>query len=162
MKYLCIDPGPVESGYVTIEPDRNIHRHQIGIIKNNKLVYGYQSTYSHVIIEMIASYGMPVGKSSFDTVLWIGRFMQYFQSKAQIILITRKEAKKTISSGSAKDANIRQALIDRYPATGGGKTPQIGTKKQPGPLYGMKSHCWQALALGHAFLDGCEHYNIGN
>jgi hypothetical protein len=39
----------------------------------------------------------------------------------------------------AKDANIRQALIDKI-------GPQ-GTKAQPGPTYGIKSHSWAALAV---------------
>ena len=47
----------------------------------------------------------------------------------------------------AKDGNIRQAIIDRYPANGGGKTPQIGTKKHPGPLYGVSKDVWSALAV---------------
>ena len=56
----------------------------------------------------------------------------------------------------AKDANIRQALLDRFPATGGGKTPQIGTKAQPGPLYGIKSHLWAALGVAVTFADKQE------
>jgi hypothetical protein len=39
----------------------------------------------------------------------------------------------------AKDANIRQALLDLI-------GPQ-GTKAQPGPTYGIKSHTWAALAV---------------
>jgi hypothetical protein len=35
---------------------------------------------------------------------------------------------------------VRQALIDRL-------GPQ-GTKKNPGPTYGMRSHLWAALAVG--------------
>ncbi|MNY62967.1 hypothetical protein D3C86_1998680 [compost metagenome] len=47
----------------------------------------------------------------------------------------------------AKDANVRQALLDMFPRTGGGKTPQIGTKAQPGPLFGVSSHAWAALGV---------------
>jgi hypothetical protein len=47
----------------------------------------------------------------------------------------------------AKDPNIRQALLDIFPGTGGGATPQIGTKAKPGPLYGVTSHAWSALAV---------------
>ena len=157
MKYLCIDPGPIESGFVILDEKKNLlHK---GIERNLPICNLYLYDCNALIIEMIASYGMPVGKSTFDTVLWIGKFIG-FDINIPSHLITRKEIKKTISSGSAKDANIRQALIDRYPAIGGGKTPQIGTKKQPGPLYGMKSHCWAALSLGHAYLDGCKHYEF--
>jgi hypothetical protein len=54
------------------------------------------------------------------------------------------------TTGSLKgigDKHVRQAILDRFPGTGGGKTPQIGTKKQPGPLYGVKGHMWAALAV---------------
>jgi len=53
----------------------------------------------------------------------------------------------------AKDGNIRQALIDRFPATGGGKIPQIGTKAKPGPLYGFSRDKWAALAVAVTFQD---------
>jgi hypothetical protein len=39
----------------------------------------------------------------------------------------------------AKDSNIRQALID--------KLGPVGTKAAPGPLYGVKSHAWAAVAV---------------
>ena len=47
----------------------------------------------------------------------------------------------------AKDTNIRQALLDLFPRAGGGATPQVGTKGKPGPLYGVSSHAWPALAV---------------
>jgi len=45
----------------------------------------------------------------------------------------------------AKDANIRQALID--------KLGPVGTKKSPGPLWGVKSHIWSALAVAVTALE---------
>jgi hypothetical protein len=86
---------------------------------------------------------MPVGAEVFETCVWIGRFMQYwchFASEQSITRIPRKEVKVHLcGTTKAKDANIRQALIDRI-------GPQ-GTKKAPGPTYGVKSHCWPALAV---------------
>lgn len=99
-------------------------------------------------IEMIASYGMPVGREVFETCLWIGRFVQAWHSPEDVELIYRKDVKMHLcGTPRAKDQNVRQALIDLFPATGGGKTPQIGTVKQPGPLYGVSTHAWPALGV---------------
>ena len=110
-------------------------------------------TPDYLVIEKIVSYGQAIGQSTIDTIQWIGRFIQQFLAHWRCPhgarLIYRKDVKEYLCrSLRAKDAHIRQAIIDRYPATGGGKTPQIGTKKDPGPLYGIKSHLWSALAVG--------------
>ncbi|RXN88219.1 hypothetical protein C7R54_15615 [Achromobacter aloeverae] len=104
--------------------------------------------YTQVAIEMIASYGMPVGKEVFETCLWIGRFVQALETPEEARLLYRKDVKMHLcGTTKAKDANVRQALLDLFPRTGGGKTPQIGTKKQPGPLYGVSTHAWPALGV---------------
>lgn len=100
-------------------------------------------------IEMVASYGMPVGREVFETVFWIGRF---WEAAERCNLDCRKVFRKDIklwlcNSVRAKDANVRQALLDKFPRTGGGKTPQIGTKSKPGPLYGVAGDVWSALAV---------------
>ena len=48
------------------------------------------------------------------------------------------------NSMRAKDANVRQAILDRF----GGKAAAIGRKRQPGPLYGIAGDLWAALAVG--------------
>lgn len=101
-----------------------------------------------IAIEMIASYGMAVGREVFETCVWIGRFLQAWHAPDGARLIYRLDVKLHLcGTAQAKDPNIRQALLDRFPRTGGGKTPQIGTKKQPGPLYGVSSHAWAALGV---------------
>lgn len=89
-------------------------------------------------VEMIASYGMPVGREVFETCVWIGRFIEAWGYAHR--LIYRRDVKLHLcGSARAKDANIRQALLDKL-------GPQ-GTKKAPGPTYGVKSHAWAALAV---------------
>lgn len=98
---------------------------------------------------------MPVGKEVFDTCLWIGRFMETWSSQCQ--LVYRKDIKIHLcGTVRAKDANVRQALIDRHEPTGGGKVPQIGTKQKPGPLYGIKKDVWSALAVAVYYDDNAE------
>ena len=108
-----------------------------------------------IVIEKVESYGMAVGADVFDTCVEIGRFIQAAEGHpGRVHLIGRKAVKLALcNSMRAKATHLRQAIIDRYPATGGGKTPQVGTKKLPGPLYGVKSHAWSALALGLAWRD---------
>jgi hypothetical protein len=66
------------------------------------------------------------------------------------VRVKRIEVKSHIChSAKANDANIRQALIDRY----NGKDAAIGKKAKPGPLYGVSGDMWAALAVGLTVLD---------
>jgi hypothetical protein len=75
--------------------------------------------------------------------VWTGRFIERWRDYAAMgdpIRIPRGEIKVHLCrSTKAKDANVRQALIDRFGAP--------GTKKAPGVLFGVTSHCWAALAV---------------
>ena len=110
---------------------------------------------SHVAIEMIASYGMAVGKSVFETCVWIGRFIQALENNYyndSLKFIYRKDEKMNLChSMKAKDSNIVQALIDRFAPN----TPNKGkgTKKEPGWFYGFKKDIWQAYAVGVTYYD---------
>lgn len=96
---------------------------------------------------MVASYGMPVGETVFQTCVWIGRFIQQIDEIGkEYSYIYRKDEKINIChSMKAKDSNIRQALIDRF--------GEVGTKKNPGWFYGFKADIWQAYAVGITYLD---------
>ena len=153
MSILGIDPGSEQSGYV-------LYRHSVppiitgkGILPNEEMLcvinYRERDTF---VIEMIASYGMPVGASIFETCIWIGRFIQAHGKPCHRIF--RRDVKLHLcNSARAKDGNVRQALIDKFPATGGGKCPQIGTKEAPGPLHGMHGDEWAALGVAITFAE---------
>lgn len=133
---LAIDPGPATSGYCYFA-DGVVK--EAGEMANDDLLECVSETSADsVAIEMIASYGMAVGKEVFETCLWIGRFMQ--ASPVPVSLVYRKDVKIHLcGSTKAKDSNIRQALIDLL-----GKP---GTKKKPGPTYGVTGDAWSALAV---------------
>ena len=154
MKLLCIDPGPKTSGMVEMIDNRVVDARPE--IDNEKLLSAVHAFDEHtMLIEMIACYGMPVGAETFETCVWIGRFIERFPGKWQYVF--RRDVKLTLcDSMRAKDANVRQAILDRYPAVGGGKTPQIGTKKEPGPLFGVSKHAWSALAIGLTYLENTK------
>lgn len=141
---IAIDPGTTQSGVVQFVNGKVTAS---GVWANddlrNLVAGGNPDT---IAIEMIASYGMPVGAEVFETCLWIGRLIERScdGGNGRVRLIYRRDVKQHLChSVKAKDANVRQALIDKW----GGKAAAIGTKKQPGPLYGVKSHAWAALAV---------------
>jgi hypothetical protein len=147
---LAIDPGTTQSGWCILD-DGFIQ--DCGVMPNDELVEmlakpDVGTPIRFLAIEMIASYGMAVGREVFETCVWIGRFKQAWPTPDAVRLVYRKDVKLHLcGTTKAKDANIRQALIDLFPATGGGKTPQIGIKSQPGPLFGVSSHAWPALGV---------------
>jgi hypothetical protein len=101
---------------------------------------------TQLAIEMIASYGMPVGREVFETCVWIGRFRQAWRDPEAVRLVYRKDVKLHLcGSPRAKDANIWQELKDRLGAP--------GTKANPGPLYGVQSHARAALAVAVTVYD---------
>lgn len=147
---FAIDPGTTESGWCALVDGELINS---GVMPNAEMVECLQRKHMQLngyqlAIEMIASYGMPVGREVFETCVWIGRFAQAWHEPDDVRYVYRKDVKLHLcGTTKAKDPNVRQALIDLFPASGGGKTPQIGTKSQPGPLYGVSSHAWPALGV---------------
>lgn len=139
MKILALDPGPTESGWCIFD---GATVEDAGIAQNADVLRWVQAGQGcdFLAVEMIANMGMAVGATTFDTVRWIGRFQQAWHAPEAVKLVFRREVKSVIcNSQQAKDANIRQALIDLLGAQ--------GTKKHPGPTYGVSGHAWSALAV---------------
>ena len=135
---LSIDPGTLESGYVIFDRANVVVS---GVLDNDEMLELVRTACAdELAIEMVASYGMPVGREVFETCVWIGRFIQAWRAPSKPMMVYRKDVKLHLcGSQRAKDGNIRQALLDML-------GPQ-GTKRAPGPLYGVKSHAWSALAV---------------
>lgn len=154
---LSIDPGNIESAYSII--DKNLKPVKFAKVQNEVFLedlklrrFSRDFDINHVAIEMIACYGMPVGKEVFDTCVWIGRFIEHMPDGAKIQYIYRKDEKLNLcNSPKAKDANIRQALIDRFAKHDlkNGK----GTKKNPDWFYGFAADIWSAYAVGVTYHD---------
>ena len=135
---FAVDPGPEESGWVLYQNGRVFAS---GVSDNDtlmKVLHQYRNDSRLLAVEMIASYGMPVGREVFETCVFIGRLIEAWADKFRKVY--RQDVKLHLcKSNKAKDGNIRQALIDKL-------GPQ-GTKKYPGPTYGIKSHAWAALGV---------------
>lgn len=156
MKILAIDPGNQDSGYCVMDEQYKPLQH--GKERNAdliRMIYNGDLAADRCIIEMVASYGMPVGKEVFDTCVWIGRFMQAAEDAIGDEMtdrIYRIEEKQCICHDSrAKDANIRKALIDRF-ADHDMKNGK-GTKKDPDWFYGFAADEWAAYAVGVTWLE---------
>ena len=76
---IAIDPGNRQSAYCVIDCN-TLKPLEFGKVDNeelrNKLVFANEQGWQWAVIEMVASYGMAVGREVFDTVLWIGRFYE--------------------------------------------------------------------------------------
>ena len=155
---ICIDPGTNKSGVIIFD-GKNVIAKWSGF-DNTELVEWLRLEQAIVVmaIEGIASYGMAVGETTFETVEWMGRFREAFGFD-KTTKIFRKDIKLFLCGNlQAKDANIRQRILDIFPANGGGKTPQIGIKKEQGSLYGVTSHAMSALAIGLTYKYGLNSY----
>jgi hypothetical protein len=133
--YIGIDPGPEDHGVVWYDSSEKRVIRSDNIITSNliPMIYGCEN----VCCEWIESYGLKVGRSVFETCLEVGRLVD---SANEIRLIPRRLIKLHLcGTMRAKDPNVRQALLD--------KIGPAGTKKNPGPLYGVSGHGWSALAV---------------
>lgn len=158
MRIIGLDPGNIESAYCLIDGD-TLRPLEFAKMENEALRRYLREEISFEeqdrgAIEMVASYGMAVGREVFDTCRWIGRFEEILTRKLYIppTLIFRREEKLHICGDSrAKDANIRRALIDRFAEHDlkNGK----GTKKNPDWFYGFSADVWQAAAVAITFAE---------
>lgn len=141
---IAIDPGTTHSAAIWVRDGRIIEKNYI---PNHNVLPLLGMRNCEVVIEMVASYGMPVGRATFETVLWVGRFAQHALSFGCLVrLVYHKDIKMHLcGSMRAKDGNIKQALID--------KLGPVGTKKKPGPCYGISGHLWSALAVAIYALE---------
>lgn len=164
MTAICaIDPGPTTSTclHCTFTGDARLLSAPLVLdkilhdIRNEELLLhlGQSALPEFVVIEDVVFYGegSHVGQSVFHTCRWSGRFEQQiamrvaFNAACRAVAYLPRQTVKTLvcNNSRAKDQHIRQALIDRF----GGP----GTKKHPGPLYGISGHGWQALGLAVAY-----------
>jgi hypothetical protein len=160
-RILAIDPGPEQSAWLLYDQTQVVAS---GIEANLPVLVRFQQHAWHddevtnlqvpidaVVFEQIENFGMAVGRETFETVFWTGRFYEWAtQYGADVERMPRRTVKLHVChSARATDANVRMALLDRW----GGKDAAIGTAKAPGPLRGIKSHLWAALALAVTFSE---------
>ena len=155
---LGIDPGPIESGWAI--------RHEegkwfFGNTENTKLADGdiwVWNVLKIIGIERIQPRFVPgkpggrggyIGKETLETCEWVGRF-DCLAGCIPHLIYRATLGTALCGSPRAKDTDIKAAIIDRF---GGDAKSVVGTKKNPGPLFGTRglgSHVW--IALGCALV----------
>jgi hypothetical protein len=150
---LALDPGNVRSALIGLRGRTILFtRHDENEVLRKWLYQEMSTGRLHypmaLVIEQVACMGMAVGETVFETVFWSGRFAEIWTTVGgPVARMPRHAVKLALCHNTrAKDANIRQRLIDLY-----GGPAAIGRKATPGPLYAVKADLWAALALGLAY-----------
>jgi hypothetical protein len=141
VKILAVDPGPESSQWLMWDTEKRCviwSEHNPNTVEVSPATFCFCDL---VAIEMIACYGMPVGAEVFETCYYIGQLLTICDANGiDVLRVYRKDVKLELcGTPRAKDGNVRQALID--------KLGSRGTKKAPGPTYGISGHAWAALAV---------------
>lgn len=152
MNYFGIDPGTRSSGVVRIGEDGAV-QYSCSAEPNNDVRRMAELGGSIVVIEACRLY-MGVGKDVEMTIRWSGRFWECaFRAGNEPVWVYPSE--RRAHWGVRKDSEQRVALLDHW----GGKEAAVGRKKSPGPLFGVASHAWSALALAEMVRRGWKSTN---
>ena len=150
---FAIDPGSRMSAYCVVQ--EGFQPDVFGKVQNEELiriVKAQKGVVDAVVIEQVASYGMPVGLEVFTTCEWIGRFKQIaINNKLHTAELFRKDVTVEVcGSAKAGDSNVRRALIDRFAKHDfvNGK----GTRGNPDWFHGFAADVWSAYAIGYTYM----------
>jgi hypothetical protein len=179
MNILGLDPGPEKTGWAIIRaknvrasstvapvhrsaresaPDRVVRDYSIvdrcsekgGKESNQQILHyikeGYFAGIDLSVIESLTLYRR-VNIDVRDTCLWVGAFamaLEHSSLECPIRFLTRSEVKYILNPGVPKpgDSTVDPAVRDYI----GPK----GTKKKPGPTFGVSGDTWAALAVAIA------------
>lgn len=169
MKVIAIDPGPMKSAMVFYDSESK----QVidYTLEDNETVRKYlhwdelmgltaeDGSYPPLLVEYTPPYAMQtktghsyVPNQVVLTAVETGRFIECYDGPHE--LVSRLDVKKQLlGRTTGNDANITQAILDRY---GGSRLTAVGLKKSPGPLYGLKKDLWQALAVAIAYTEQAD------
>jgi hypothetical protein len=142
MIIAAIDPGNVRSALVCWDGSNVLFK----AIWPNAEIFNWlvddDGACSILLIEQVTCYGMPIGKTTLETVFWIGRFYTAGAGCAERHRIARQTIKgHHCGRMSSNDSNIRAAMIAKY------EHALQRCKTSAGTVYGLKRDLWAAFAL---------------
>lgn len=150
-RVVALDPGYRESAVLVFDDNRVVEH---CIAPNEQVLTDLPRLRDEamsvlVIEEMQMFVGHGIGKEVLDSVFWSGRFAQEWQP-GRFERLLRAKVRGHLGASKGGDAAVRQALIERF---GPYKEDAIGRKAKPGPLFGITSHEWSALAIAVTWSD---------
>ena len=155
---LAIDPGSERSALLGFDPKSRRVVDRI-IQPNDKVLHSIRalvSLYAALAIEhskvyLLSRKNAPpfFPQQVFDTAVWVGRFKQTWidaGGRGDPELIGRREVKlHLLGRANGNDSLVRHALLDIVGPS--------GTKRKPGPTYGVKADLWAALGVAVTVAD---------
>jgi RNase H-fold protein (predicted Holliday junction resolvase) len=147
---LAIDPGNERSGFLFMRADGLIATpgevaQPFGKIENTALLTLVEEE-AREGVRVAVEFPFPRGQTAswelFKTVEFVGQIKEIL--RGNIDYVDRARVKMVVcGSASAKDANIRAALIAIY--------GEPGKKAAPGPTFGITADVWAALGIAHTY-----------
>jgi Holliday junction resolvasome RuvABC endonuclease subunit len=144
---LGVDTGNVVSGYVLIHVPLSGRMSVVegGVVPNEELLRLLRVVPADAAgVEKIAYMGTPrmgISDSVFDSSELVGKVCLRMEDRDIPVYRLKRKTIFTCLTGKAKSSDkiVSDTLKSRF--------GQPGTKKDPGRLYGVKSHIWSALAV---------------
>lgn len=164
---IAIDPGPETSGLVVCRTDEAMGDRVSRVISANKAatIEDVRHAINKYSLDfkmgraLIAMERVSPGRSSWSltrTSEVCGRILEMVyqhspeRTKQDFVMMTRAQVLRTLrvaGRASERDKLVRHTLIEMH---GGDRMNAVGKKSDPGPLYGVASHAWAALAVAVA------------
>jgi len=155
MLTLAIDPGPSTCGAALYDPGRRAvlwSSKAAPVVMLSDLLWlptPDAPWWGHdllVLVERVQSYGI-AGRHLLETSEAVGRLWRSAEAGGHDVrLVPRRLVCLSLDvSGGGKDAQVRRRCVEVL-------GPR-GTKRDPGPTYGVTSHGWQALGLALAYHE---------
>jgi len=166
---LGLDPGSSESALVDWDSDTRRPRDACKI--ENGLMAGVLNRRASLerdcrvlVIEQTKGYTLPIGAGAnarsffpqqvLDTCEWTGFFRRCWEELGgQVEKLDRRSVKlHLLGRANGTDSLVRAALLDLV-------GPQ-GTKRAPGPTFGLRSDLWAALAVAYVWTELARRPNV--
>lgn len=153
---IGIDPGPKDHAAVML------HNGRAAIVESldhRELAISFGTLGIHTVtvaFEQFAPFGSSLDDGSLRTIFETGKLVAQLQRLGSIrcVGLRRQQVKRYLVGRSAcGDPQVRGSLIERFGPT---KELAVGTKKAPGPLYGISGHHWAALAVAVTASDAIQ------